>query len=91
MISHILSLYKIKFQIDYILVCNVGIFRDTKKLKLTGFLKTVGRFQVDFYSQTSSRVASFSATEDPVRRLGTTCLASEDKPAVHATEKTRQR
>ena len=58
---------------------------------LTGFLKTVGRFQVDFYSQTSSRVASFSATEDPVRRLGTTCLASEDKPAVHATEKTRQR
>ena len=40
MISHILSLYKIKFQIDYILVCNVGIFRGTKKLKLTGFLKT---------------------------------------------------
>ena len=55
------------------------------------FEDLVGRFQVDFYSQTSSRVASFSATEDPVRRLGTTCLASEDKPAVHATEKTRQR
>ena len=55
------------------------------------FEDLVGRVQVDFYSQTSSRVASFSATEDPVRRLGTTCLASEDKPAVHATEKTRQR
>ena len=55
------------------------------------FEDLVGSVQVDFYSQTSSRVASFSATEDPVRRLGTTCLASEDKPAVHATEKTRQR
>ena len=78
LLDSVSPLYKIDTKLTTILVCNVGKFEDwkiwTTVFGLTGFLKTVGSFQVDFYSQTSSRVASFSATEDPVR-LGT-CEAS---------------